>query len=339
MSTALSILEQLVNENQFKYLIDSKDVEIFKHNDLKWYTELSNNVSLGIRKNIVTGIKEYFVTLNGAPNLEGVNEEEQMLLGDIGECIFHFSEDDLSTPLSEEAFFFVGGSSRYVENKTDDSSTVRDTIKKLMKRFYSYNESFINSCFDLFDGCNVTPVSSIFANHKSKTCGFCVHEDDTIELDISTVDGFRHNDVCKKILSLYNMSTETTENFIDSLNDIFYNKFIDIHYLLEQKSLGVPNTVRIRFSSRNDLEERKKIHSTFINILVSQKILDESQAKDLNNWENDLNRGIANIEITFEKNSKNINIHPIFEFGVFDENIESILTEVPTETINYDSIS
>jgi len=331
--SVLSALENCVNTNKFKFLINSEDLEVFKNKSLSWCTQ-SVNSRIIIEKNITTARKLYSTLMDGVPKLDGVTEEEETLLSVMERYFVSFSKDSLDKPAFEE----IGNSLSLIafQNSYDESKIVRNTIKKLLNRFYSYDEKFITSCFDLFDGCNVSILESLFINHENKTCGFSCSEYDTIETDVNTADGFRCTDVVKKILSLYEMSSKSTENFVDSLKDVLYDENFKVIYYLPQNKSSKPNYFNIRFFTLHLGESRKNSIQTFVNILVTLKILDEGQAKDLNSWEDDPIQRFGYFDILFEKDANGINIQPSFSIGLAPS-YERLVEE--EHRINYDSIS
>jgi hypothetical protein len=331
--SVLSTLENCVTNNRFKFLIDSEDLEVFKNENLDWCTQGVNS-RITIEKNITTAKKLYSTLVDGVPKLEGVTEQEEILLSRMERYFVSFSKTSLNKPVFEE----IGNSLSLIgfENSYDNSKIVRDTVKKLLSRFYSYDEEFITSCFNLFDGCNVNAFESLFINHETKTSGFSCSEYNTIETDVDTADGFRCTDLSKRILMLYGMYSKTTDHFIDSLKDVLYDENFKVVYFLPQKSSYVPNYFSIRFFTKHLGESRKKSIQTFVNILVTQKMLDEGQAKDLNEWEDNPNHQFGYFDILFEKTSNGINIQPSFSIGLTSsyERVEEQLSK-----INYDSTS
>jgi len=330
--SAFFALETCINENKFKFLIDSEDLKIVKDESFEWCTQ-SVNSRIIIEKNILTGKKLYSTLLDGVPKLQNITEQEEVLLSKMERYFVSFDKTSFDKPVFEEI-----GTSPMIgfENSYDESNIVRETIKNLLNRFYSYNEKFITSCFDLFDGCNVSILESLFINHENKTCGFSCSEYETIETDVNTADGFRCTDVVKKILSLYGMSSKSTENFVDSLKDVLYDKNFKVIYYLPQNKSPKPNYFNIRFFTLHLGESRKNSIQTFVNILVTHKILDEGQAKDLNSWEDDPSQRFGYFDILFEKDANGINIQPSFSIGLsplYERLVEK------EHRINYDSTS
>lgn len=331
--SVLSTLENCVNTNKFKFLVNSEDVEVFKNENLSWCTQ-SVNSRITIEKNIKTTKKLYSTLMDGVPKLDGVTKEEETLLSAMERYFVSFSKDSLDKPVFEE----IGNSLSLVgfENSNDNSKIVRETIKKLLNRFYSYDEKFITSCFNLFDGCNVSALESLFINHENKTCGFSCSEYNTIETDINTADGFRCTDMSKRILVLYGMYCKSTENFVNSLKDVLYDDNFKVVYFLPQKSSFVPNYFSIRFFTKHLGESRKHSIQTFVNILVINKMLDEGQAKNINCWEDESDQQFGYFDILFEKGDEGITIQPSFSIGL-SPSYERIVEE--EHKINYDSTS
>lgn len=343
--SVLNKLENYLSQEKFKLLVKPEDLEMFQHPNFDWFTKSSNS-QIVISKNITTDENVYYSYISGSPiELKDLNEKEISFLGTNNGYVCGFSKSDPLKPIREALAF----RSHSIENSDDNSNIVRETIKSLLNKFYSYDEEFLTKCFDTFDGCNVTFVDDLFIDHPTKSCGFTCFEEKTIEIDENTVDDVRHIDLCKKFLSLYGLLTEETESFADNFRSVFKDENILVCWTLPQKSGKNPNFFKISFRSKvfagkmdngpkNAGEIRMNSIKNILQTLVSLKILDYGRFLELIQWLEDGNE-FPEFCLLFEKVSKKVNINCIFVIGLTssdNEFHESIWTE-KVEKINYDS--
>jgi len=343
--SVLHRLENYLNQETFKLLVKSEDLEMFQHSNFDWITE-SSNAQIIIQKNITTDEKIYHFYMSGSPiKLNDLNEREIAFLGTNHSYVCGFSKSDHTSPIHEG----LGFKSHLIENSDDNSNIVRETIKSLLNKFYSYDEEFLTKCFDIFDGYNATFVDDLFIHHPTKSCGFTCFEEQVNEVDENTVDDIRHTDLCKKFLSLYGLLTEETESFVDNFRGIFGDENLLISWTLPQKSKKNSNFFKVNFRSKvspgkmnNNLENTGEIRmnsiKNILQTLVSLKILDYGRFLELIQWVENGNE-FPQFALIFEKSGKKVNINPILEIGLAamdSEFQESIWTE-KVEKINYDS--
>lgn len=343
--SVISTLENYLNQGKFKLLLNDEDLNVLKDPNFDWFTQASNSLVV-LTKNIKTDEKTYNLLVHGSPiQLQNLTENEICLLDTNNFYICGFVPSEITNPTQESILLRFNA----IENSYDDSSLVRETIKSLLDKFYSYNEEFITSCFDMFDGCNITMVESLFMHHETKSCGFSCFEDNTTEVDINTVDHVRNQDLCKRFLNLYGLLNDETESFVESLKDVFDDRNLKIVWNLPQKSKGNPNFFYIEFVPKIEQNPTKERNVTrmesikrILDFLVSKNVLDHGRSSEMIDWVNEGNT-FCNVGIFFKKVSTKIHIQPTFSVGLGEIDVEQgIFDELPwslgDEKINYDSL-
>lgn len=347
--SVIAKLEQYLNEGKFKSLISQEDLDALNHENLKWFTQASNSQVI-IEKNIQLNKKIYYLFIHGSPiKMEDLSENEIALLDTNNFYLVGFEENDLINPIYEGIMLRYNS----IENGDDESSLVRETIKSLLNKFYSYEEKFLTKSFNTLDGGNVTFLSEIFLDHKNKTCGVTCYEEKTIEIDQNTVDSFRHRDLCKKFLSLYELLTEETESFVEKFEHVFADDNLMVYWLLPQQKKDVPNYFKVHLSPKmgphmisgpkNSSELRTNTFKNIFDLLLSLNILDYGRYSELLNWMS-VGNTVCEVSLFFIKESEDVKIQTTFGIGIGDVDVEQgLFDELPwsqgDEKINYDSAS
>lgn len=347
--SAISKLEQYLNEGKFKSLISQEDLDAFNHENFTWFTQISNSQMI-ISKNIQLDKKIYYMFIHGSPiRLEDLNENEIALLDTNNFYMVGFEQDDLINPIHEAIMLRYNS----IENSHDDSSIVRETVQSLLNKFYSYEEEFLTKCLNTLDGENVTFLSDIFLDHKNKICGLHCHEEKGIVIDDNTVDSFRMRDLCKKFLSVYGLLTEETESFIEKFEHVFNDENLKVFWGLPQQKLGVPNYFKIQLSPKmgshmidsikNPWELRSNTFKNIFDLLLSLNILDYGRYSELLNWMS-VGNYVCDVSLFFIKESEDVSIQTTFGIGIGDVDVEQgLFDELPwsqgDKKINYDSMS
>lgn len=297
-------LKSVIDKKWFTSLVDQIDLDVYE-NDLSEYILPSySDIRIELAKNFSTGKKWYGIHFPGAPiNLRGLVSSDDVLM-EIRNYILFF-EDDLTTPSKE----VIIHSPFTVENSFDDSEKVRQVLKEILSKFYSYKEEFITETFNIFDGFNINYVESINIDRKNQMNSFSCYEVNDYDLPFkSGRDIVRNKDVIQRLGATYGINSKPLDDLMLKLEPIIGDENVRLTYSLNQKESEDPKTFAITFTPHYSTEDYIGTISSMCDKFHESGMMTSDECNDLKGWTNFEDRIVTGLSLQIKNKGRGLEL-------------------------------
>jgi len=286
--------------NEYNNLLNDEII-----NDIKEIEESRNTPTAVVIENNFTKntYKIIFMTLfdNGHFDISGLGSE---LFQEKTRMVLDMYENKVQI---EKGYGF---DTIHLENSYDETSIVRDEIKKCFDTWNPYYKRFLNSCLNCFDGESDKNLNGIYFSTKKLYNRIICHEYPDAQYN-------RDKNIIEQLCNLYGI-TETNQDLFD-LNEIIHK----LKPILSKENLKL--NYRLSFL-KNDFKEfeimiypmvheaREDIFYFTIDSLVENSLLNLTVAEELKQWEGD-QRKLGYITLKFVKEDR-VRLEILGSYGI-----------------------
>jgi len=299
-------LRELVDKSWFTHLITEQDVKVSE--TLGGYTEFSENFI--IKHNLSTEEKEYVCSFRGGPTFQNTLEGVDGRFFDrIQTYLMIFKSNNLEEPDSELLFF----DSTVLENSYDETQFVRECTKNIFNNYYSYDETFMNKCLNVFDGATLNFIDGVRIYRNKPFNSILCYEVGDIQLDR---DYHRNLYTFTEICKLYGFTQSEIDQAMLKIGPIagdYNTRFcFELPQSSEESISKELHLVLLPFDRSVYMESLNIISQQF----VSQGLISEERKRDLIDWTNWEDRYLSHYSLNITSVNGEVNVEPIAYYGI-----------------------
>lgn len=305
MSSKITEKLKLVVENQwFTHLVDQTDLNVYENELSEYILPSYSDIRIELAKNFSTGEKWYGIHFPGAPISLNQIAGADAALFQIRNYIMFF-EDDFSSPSLE----IIIHTPFAIENSYDlePYKMVRGIFKRILNKFYSFDEDFITETFNVFDGANINYVESINIDRKKGLNSFACYEVNDYDVPFeSSRDLARNKDVIQKLGKVYGINKKALEDLIVKLEPVIGDENVRLIYAPNQHKTKNPEVFAITFSPHYSTDNYNEVISNLCDKFCSLGMISLEESNDLKNWTNFEDRIVTSFSLQIKNKEKGI---------------------------------